>query len=276
MGANRHFDFLKHMLNLHGEVAATSDSLSSHRGPESPVRSRKPATILALVAVALVAVVLAVSYVRKPDWPLRCGVGGNPNWCARPSAAMTDGPIVALAHGYCPSLSVFLVDDVVAQPLIQLDLADDETLARTSGSTSNGREEVLLGRPGAVSWVTRWVGGERDGLWEVRCPGDARSTPSLHLEAEQLDSTLAASQSAQARRIDFRQVARQLVAATPYERAADVSFGFLECDTESLDLTRPRVGDTFACTVEVYSPAGKGASWATYRVTSDKPYFEPE
>jgi hypothetical protein len=263
----------RHAIEPSPEVAATSDSLSSHPKPESSVRSRKPVTIAALAVLLLVAVVLAVSYVQKPDWPTGCGIAGHPSWCAQPSAAMTNESIVALVHAYCPSLAAFPVDDVVPQPLIELDLADGETFARTSGNPSAGREEALLGRPSALSWLTRWVGGERDGVWEVRCPGNARSTPSLHLEGEQLDSTIAASQS-EARQIDFRDVARQLVAATPKERAAELSFGFLECDTTSLNLTRPRVGDTFACTVEIYSPEGKGASRATYRVIGERPYFE--
>ncbi len=269
-----HGEYDEQSVETHG---AMHDSLSSHPRPGGRSWRHAPTVIVAFLTVVLVATVLvASSTTRESDWPTQCGVDGHPNWCARPSAAIADVSIVTLVHTYCPSLSDTLVGEVVPQPLSQLDLADENTLARTSGSAGNGSEEVLLGGPGSFSWVTRWVGGEQDGLWEVRCPGDARTTPSLRLEADHLKSTVAASQSAEGRHVDFGDVAKQLVAFMPKGRAPDVSFGFLECDTGSVELTRPKVGDTFSCAVEVYSQLGKGVRRAGYQVISRTPYFEPD
>lgn len=263
-----------------GGHSDVSDSLSSHPGSEdaSGERSwaRNPVVILAVFVLVGVGGVLAtVDFLSRPDWPTRCGITGHPNWCAQPSATITGASVVGVVQSHCPGLSSTLAQEVVPQPLAALDLADHGTLAKTSGSASKGREEVLLGRPGDLAWVTRWVGGARDGQWEVSCPGDAQRAPGLRLQAEQMDSTIAAVESVSERHIDFGAVARQLVTQAPDNRGIEVSFGFLECATDSLDFRRLQRGSTFSCVVEVYGQQGKGAYRGDFEVIGRRPYFRP-
>lgn len=224
--------------------------------------------VAALVVVLVVAAATAWDLLKTSDWPSGCRVGGNPQWCSDPSDAITDPTVVALAHTYCPALSRLAREDVVPQPLSELRLADEETFAKTSGSSESGSEDALLGRPGAVAWITRW----QDGLVEVRCPGSSRTTPSLRLRADQFASTAASVDAGTGRRVNFTDVATELATTA----RGGMSYGFLTCDTGGVDLDAPEVGDTFSCSVQVFGFQGQGAYRAAYRITDAPPYFEPD
>lgn len=174
--------------------------------------TRQPGVVLALAA-GIVAVTAAVALTGSPNWPTGCRTDGRSEWCAEPSGAMTDRSMTALAHHYCPRLSVVSLADVVPQPLSQMELAGPETLAKTTGSARKGTEDALLGEPGNFAWITRWVGGDKDGLVEVRCPGDSGNVPGLALTVDQFGSTLAALNAADEMHIDFGEVAKRSVAA---------------------------------------------------------------
>lgn len=234
-----------------------------------------PGLVLVLI-VGLVATIGAVALRANPSWPTECQLGGHRDWCAEPSLAMSNPALATLAHGYCPKLSTTSLRDVVAQPLSQMDLANQETFAKIAGSASRGTEDVLLGEPGNFAWVTRTYGGESDGLVEIRCPGDTRNVPGLALKADQFRSTLAASNAADGIHIDFAEVARQSVATMSTGQPTDPSFGFLTCDTDGIDLSQPQAGRQFSCMVEIYGLQGKGGHQAQYRVTDDAPFFEPD
>ena len=82
------------------EVGA-QDQLDSH--PETGRRGRSgPRRVIALVVVAFVVVTVGVNLVRElvpgRTWPTACGIDGHPDWCARPSSAMTDRGLAALAQ----------------------------------------------------------------------------------------------------------------------------------------------------------------------------------
>jgi hypothetical protein len=245
--------------------------LGSEPGPQSRSRTRRPWLVAGLVALVLAASA-AWTLTRRSDWPTGCRVGGHPEWCAEPSGAMTDPAMTGLVRDYCPGLAGIPHEDVVPQPLSELDLADDQTFARISGSTDQGSEDALLGRPGNLAWVTRW----RDGLVEVRCPGSSATTPSLRLEAGQFRSTVAAADLTDGRQVDFAEVASQSVAEVSADRPSDVSYGFFSCDTGGIDLDAPVVGDTFSCALEVFRVQGQGGYRTSYRIIHDRPYFEPE
>jgi hypothetical protein len=224
-----------------------------------------------LVAVLIAAGAAVWEVAKESYWPSGCNVSGHPDWCSDPSDAITDPTVVALAHAYCPALSELARADVVPQPFSELRLADDDTFAKTSGGPESGSEDVLLGAPGAVAWVTRW----QDGLVEVRCPGSSLTTPSLRLRADQFASTVASVNSAADRRVNFADVATQLVTTPAAQPRGDVSYGFLTCDTGDVDLDAPEVGETFSCAVQVFGFQGQGAYRASYRITDEDPYFEP-
>lgn len=259
-----------------------SDRASPHRssvdGAALASRSRvgSPGVVLGLV-VGLVAAVAAVAFSANPSWPTKCKVDGHSEWCGEPSWAMSNPALAALAHDYCPKLSMALLQEVVPQPLSRMDLANQDTFAKTSGNAETGTEDALLGERENFAWITRWVGGETDGLVEVRCPGDTQTIPSMALKADQFRSTLAAANGADGQHIDFAEVARQSVDALSDgqpTQSTGTSFGFMACNTEGIDLSEPQVGRTFFCMVEVYGEQGKGGYSASYRVTADAPFFE--
>lgn len=255
-------------------LAAASDlsDLSGH--PDQHVRSRLGERAAILGAVALVAVGVLLAFADDRDWPQDCGVDGRAEWCAEPSEVMTEPPVVSLVRDYCPQLADVPLQEMVPQPLGQLNLASDQALAKTSGTDREGTEDALLGRPGEFAWVTRWVGGESDGRVEVRCPDDTASTASLRLESDQFRSTVAASSAVDARYIDFTEVARQSVPALSGTGMGRTSFGFVTCDTTGIDLDDPASGRTFFCVTEVYGLQGTGGYRSIYQVTPDSPYFE--
>ncbi len=248
-----------------------SDWLGSEPKPQSRSRSRRQRVVAGLVALVL-AVSAAWTLTRPSDWPTDCRVGGNPQWCAEPSGVITDPEMTGLVQGYCPGLSGVRHEDVNPRPLSELNLADDRTFARTSGSADQGSEDVLLGRPGNLAWVTRW----HDGLVELRCPGSSATTPSLRLEADQFRSTVAAAELTDGMHVDFAAVARQSVASVSANRPNGVSYGFVTCDTGGIDLNAPEVGDTFLCRLEVYGAVGQSGYRASYRIIDDRPFFESE
>lgn len=252
-----------------------ADLLDSH--PDTERRGRSlPRRLIVLVVLGFVAVTIGVNLVRElvPDsaWPTSCGIDGHRDWCAQPSSDMTDPGLAALAQAQCPALSTLSPTDVVPQPLTSIGPPNRRTHALTSGTAENGSEEALLGRRGQVSRVTRQVGGPDDGRVRVSCPGAAKSAPGVQLDAGQARAVVTAT-TADRRRIDFAKVAKETAGITRGRNRTDVSFGFLTCKTGALDLTRPQVGGTFSCAVEVYSSYGLGAYRVTYRVTDDAPYF---
>jgi hypothetical protein len=180
--------------------------------------------------------------------------------------------LTVLAQAACPALSGLETRDVDPQPLTPIGPPSRRTRALTSGAATGGSEQALLGRPGRVSWVTREVGGRADGRVRVSCPGAARTAPGLRLGADQVRATVA-SLHGEGRGIDFTRVAREMARTARGPDRRGVSFGFVTCDTGSLDPARPRVGGTFSCAVEVYGALGQGAYLATYRVTDRAPYF---
>ena len=235
--------------------------------PDRRRAGRRRWLVAVTVVVLVVGAAAAWDVATDSDWPSGCRVSGNPDWCSEPSDEMTDPTLAALAHTYCPRLAQLAPGDVVPQPLSELRLADEGTFARTTGSTESGSEDALLGRPGAVAWVTRW----QDGRIELRCPGSSTTTPSLRLGADQFSSTVASMEEAEGPRINFADVATELASTA----RADMSYGFLTCDTGGVDLAAPEAGDTFSCAVEVFGFQGQGAYRAAYRVTGDAPFFEP-
>lgn len=252
--------------------ASHRSDVSNGSGQDSRSRVRVRAAILGVVV--LVAVWALRGYAGGRDWPQECGVEGRIEWCAEPSAAMTEPDMVSLVCDYCPKLASVPLRDVAPQPLSQLNLAGEQVLAKTSGSDSSGTEEALLGRPSQVAWVTRWVGGEPDGRVEVRCFAETGRPAGLRLEADQFRSTVAAASAADARNIDFTEVARQSIPAVPAPGLGRPSFGFVSCDTTGIDLDDPATGSTFFCVTEVYGLQGKGGLREIYQVVDQSPYFE--
>lgn len=252
------------------------DELSSHTDAEPRGWWRRTLTVAGVLVVALVAVLGGVNAVKEvvPDrsWPTGCGIDGHANWCARPSAVMTGQDLAVLAQASCPAMSGVEPRDVVPQLLTPIGPPDRRTRALTSGTVTNGSEQALLGRPGRVTWVTRQVGGPDDGRVRVSCPGAARTAPGLRLDAEQVRAVVA-SRTGEGRGIDLTRVAREMAGTARGPDRRGVSFGFVTCDTRSLDPTRRQVGERFSCAVEVYGALGQGAYRATYRVTDRSPYF---
>jgi len=246
-----------------------SDADHERRGTSWPRR------LIVLVVVAFVAVTVGVNLVGRPfpdrTWPTACGIDGHPDWCARPSSEMTDSGLAALARAQCPALAGLEPADVLPQPLTSIGPPNRKTLALTSGTAENGSEEALLGQPGRVSRVTRQVGGKEAGRVRLSCPGAAKSAPGVQLDADQVRATTAST--IDGRRIDFGKVAKETAGITRGHNRTNVSFGLLSCRTGALELTRPQVGRTFSCAVQVYSSYGLGAYRVTYRVTDDAPYF---
>jgi len=246
--------------------------------PTSPTRSRRRRLAVIGLAVAVLTVIGLAgvrSWQERSTWPTDCRVAANPSWCAEPSDAMTDPAMVTLVRDYCPWLADTAAEQVVPQPLEALGLAGPGTYATTSGDETNGTEDALLGRPGAVAWLTRWVGGQADGRVELRCPGQTATVPGLRLEQDQFRSSVAAAVSADGRNIDFAEVARQSVSKASSSRPTGVSYGFIGCDTDGIDLAGPAVGETFECVMQIYAPEGQGAYPLEYRVIDDHPWFAP-
>jgi hypothetical protein len=247
-----------------------AESLSSHPGDRDPRRRRTGL----LAAVCVLALALAASAMaarnRHPDWPTGCGVDGHANWCAQPSQAMTGAALTGMVRDYCPGLPRKEPRGLEPRPLALVDLAGGDTLARTTGTRGAGTEDALLGRGSSFSWVTRWYGGTRDGMVELRCPGQTHLVPSVRLEADQYRSTVAAARG-EPRRIDFAELAKSTVRRFPGRFS--VSYGFVSCDTTGVDLQRLAAGATFSCRVEVYSWLGQGGYRLDYRVVEDRPYF---
>ncbi len=258
------------------DAAAELEVLSSHDAGGPRHWWSRPLVVLGLVLVALVVGTNTLSLVRQAaaddDWPTSCGIDENPDWCAEPSAAMTDPDLAALAQAHCPALADLDPSQVVPQPLTPIGPSNSEVVARTTGTVTDGSEQSLLGRPGMLSWVTRQVGGEDDGRVRISCLDGAGNTPGLQLEAEQFRSAVAAI-GGNERRVDMAAVAQDITTTAHQGDHTGSSFGFLTCDTGSLDLDSPRVGRTFSCAVEVYGWHGLGAYRATYRVTDEVPYF---
>ena len=222
--------------------------------------------VLLGTAAALVVAAAVVVLTRHPEWPTRCGVDGHQDGCARPLRAMTQPDVLAVARHHCPG-----IDSLEPQPLARADLAGGDTLARVTGTRRNGREDALLGAPATFAWVTRWVGGATDGRVEVRCAGASRRVASLRLDADQLASTIAAVDAEPS--VDFSAVAES--AARSVSVRGRPSLGFLDCDTGGVDLRRPNAGELFVCSLQVFSQQGQGGYRLTYRVTDDRPWFEP-
>jgi len=238
--------------------------------PRRRVVGRRLRAAAALVVVLAVAAA-AWNVTRDTDWPSGCHVGGRPDWCSAPSDAITDPALVAFAHAYCPSLTQSPVDKLAPRPLSELGLADEDTFARTTGTSATGSEDALLGASSASAgaWITRW----QSGLVEVRCPGSSSTTPSLRLQADQFASTVAADTAGEPR-LDIADVAADLKLTMSGDFTSDVSYGYLGCDTAGIELSAPKVGETFSCAVEVYGLQWQGDYRASYRVTDEHPYFE--
>ena len=179
---------------------------------------------------------------------------------------MTGPEVAQLVASYCPGLVGADPADFAPQPLSEIGVAGGDSLARTSGKPDRGTEDALIGVRSARAWVTRAVGGPEDGRVEVRCQDDRDRVPSLVLEAEQVESTLAAIRG-EGRVIDFGEVARHTARSLWRERPSDTSFGYFTCDTAGIDLRRPRAGGTFTCMTEVYAAEGKGGYVSTHTVS---------
>jgi len=245
------------------------DSLSSHPGDEEGRRRRGVVPLVLVVALVLGIGAASSLRGRSPEWPTGCGLEGHADWCAKPSRAMTDGALRRIVRDYCPGLSKVRPRDVVPRPIDLVDLGGRGAYARTSGSKGAGTEDSLLGRGPHFSWVTRWSGGDQDGVVELRCPGQTVTVPSVRLDADQFWSTVAARRG-RPRTIDFAQLASSSVRRVPH--GFRVSFGFLNCDTTGLDLRHLRTGKRFSCALEVYSGLGKGGYRIGYRTTARPPY----
>jgi hypothetical protein len=248
------------------------DSLSSHPGRGESLRRSNALVVVCVVALAIAASAVVLRS-RDPDWPTGCGVDGHADWCAEPSRAMTDTALTRMVRDYCPGLSSSDPDDLVPRPLALADLAGREAYAKTSGSRRSGSEDSLLGRGSSFSWVTRWSGGPDDGVVELRCLGRSDTVPSLHLDAAQYASSVAAARGEQGH-LDFTELAESSVRSLPGRFG--VSFGFVTCDTTGLDLQPLPVGKRFTCGIEVYTRLGKGGYQLNYRVTAQPPYFVRE
>ena len=245
--------------------------IGSEHEPDRRLPVRKLWLIGVLASVLLGAAAFAWEVSQEPDWPSGCPVSGHSDWCTDPSEAITDPAMVALARSYCPALSRADEDDVVPQPLSELGLADERTYAKTTGDRESGSEDALLGTPGAVAWVTR----SQDGLVQVRCAGSSGTTPSLDLPADQFRSTVAAGDAAEGPRVAFTDVARDMAESLSADPPSDISYGFLTCDTDAVDLEQPQVGETFSCVLEVFGLQGEGRYRESYRIAAERPYFEP-
>lgn len=244
--------------------------------PASDGQVRRPAVNkLAVVAGLVVASLIAASVVLPSDenssWPTDCLIDGRTDMCAMPSAAMTDQTMRTVVRDYCNNLSSTPLSEVVPQPFSVLDLAGEEVYATTTGSEKEGTEDALLGTPDAVAWVTRSVGGSRDGGVDLRCPGD-RLSASVRLPRDQFDSTVAATLQPDTAHINFAQVAKQSVTALAKGRRDDASFGFTTCYTARIDLDDLGAGGTFACITEIYGALGQSGSATFYRVSERPPY----
>ena len=224
----------------------------------------------------LVVVVSALlSSAQDPRWPTECRVNGRTDWCAQPSEAMTHPAMRALVQRFCAQLVQKPASDVVPQPLHALDLAGRGVFATTTGSTDDGAEDALLGTADAFAWVTRAVGGNRDGQVEVRCPDVTPRSPSVRLQLDQLRSTTAAMTDTEGMHLDFAKLAKRSVSSLPHSLRLEVSLGFTTCDTADMDLDNLSPGVVFWCITEAYSQLGQGGYIASFRVVSRPPYFKP-
>ena len=247
------------------------------RVPARPGRSRASSVRRGAV-VLLVASVVAVGAVvlsrtapgrgSEAAWPGGCGLQGHPQWCARPSAAMTAGSLESVVRAWCPGLAH---GPLRPQRVALADLGGGEALASTGGDRVRGTEHALLGRRQVFAWVTRTVGGSTDGQVEIRCPGSTHEVPGLRLTGSQYRSTVLARSHGRTRRLDFVEVARTAVlGANPRK---DLSFGSVACDTSAVGLSSLRPGRPFTCRWEGYGPPGKTVLGAQFRVTSREPWF---
>ena len=250
--------------------------------PESPTDDpeRRPAiNRLAVVAGLVVALLIAASVVlpsdENPNWPTDCLVDGRTDMCSMPSAAMTDETMRTVVRDYCEDLSAAPLSEVVPQPFSVLDLADDQVFATISGSEKEGTEDALLGTSDAVAWVTRSVGGERDGGVDIRCLGSKPRSTSVRLRDDQFESTVAAMTEPGSERINFTDVAKLSVDSLANRRGTVVEYGYTTCNTAGMDLQNLPHGNVFSCITEIYGAVGQSALITSYRVVEDPPYIRP-
>jgi hypothetical protein len=188
---------------------------------------------------------------------------------------MTGQTMLTVVREYCPDLSSTPLSEVVPQPFSRLDLASDEVYATTSGSEEEGTEDALLGTAQHVAWVTRSVGGDRDGGVDLRCLGSKPRSTSVRLRQDQFDSTVAAMTQPGTVRINFADVAKRSVDSLVNWRGTDVAFGYTSCETAGMDLQNPPPGHVFSCLTEVYGAVGQSSLITSYRVVKNPPYVRP-
>ena len=248
--------------------------------PPTSSGERSAVNRLAVVAGAVVALLVAASALlpsseENPAWPTDCLVDGRTDMCAEPSAAMTEQTMLTVVREYCEKLSTTPLSSVVPQPFSRLDLASDEVYATTSGSEEEGTEDALLGTSKHVAWVTRSVGGERDGAVDLRCLGSKPRSTSVRLREDQFESTVAAMTQPDTGRINFADVAKRSVDSLVNWRGTDVAFGYTTCNTTGMDLRDLPRGRVFSCITEIYGAVGQSALITSYRVVNSPPYVRP-
>jgi hypothetical protein len=183
--------------------------------------------------------------------------------------------MLTVVREYCEKLSTTPLSELVPQPFSRLDLASDEVYATTSGSEEEGTEDALLGTSKHVAWVTRSIGGERDGGVDVRCLGGSPRSSSVRLREDQFESTVAAMTQPETVRINFAEVAKRSVDSLVNWRGTDVTFGYTTCDTTGMDLHDLPRGEVFSCITEIYGAVGQSALITSYRVVEAPPYIRP-
>lgn len=248
--------------------------------PASEDQVRRPAVnklavVAGLVVVSLIAASVVLPSDENPGWPTDCLIDGRTDMCAMPSAAMTDETMRTVVRDYCNNLSSTPLSEVVPQPFSVLDLAGEEVYATTTGSEKEGTEDALLGTQDAVAWVTRSVGGSRDGGVDLRCLGSKPRSTSVRLREDQFDSTVAAMTQPDTVSINFADVAKRSVDSLVNWRGTDVAFGYTSCETAGMDLQNLPRGHVFSCLTEVYGAVGQSSLITSYRVVKNPPYVRP-